>query len=116
MFGPRGTPCAVAALTPAAAIQAAQQETIASAPAEEKIKPGPLCIMACNFCKDPKFLEWVNATFLPVKEARFEQADMRLFLLDTCDIESRVELDQIKDKGAYFLKYIREPFMKWRGV
>lgn len=101
LFGARGTACAVAALTQAATTQAAQVETVADTPKE---KVGPLCIMACNFCKSPRFQKWLRVT---------NEASARQVILETCGINRRTELDSNKQAAAVFLTEIRAPYMEW---
>ena len=73
-----------------------------------------LCIMACVFCRDPKFLEWVTeqvgssySDIAPPREAKE-------FILDRCGIDSRAKLDIDKAAADRFHKLIREPFLAWR--
>jgi hypothetical protein len=104
MFGARGTSCAIAALTLAASVQAAQQETVASAPA---VKPGPLCIMACTFCADPMFQKWWGLK---------SEAEAKALILDVCAIESRKDLDLLPYAAEHFHNDIRKPFLAWKAM
>ena len=77
------------------------------APVEPKQKPGDLCIVACNYCKDPAFLRWVGA---------IHPNGARQFILDKCLIKSRKDLDTDKMAATRFLTLIREPYMAWRAA
>jgi len=102
-----GAAFGVVRLTQESTITAAQKETQEAA---SKERPGNLCIMACNFCDDPIFLDWVcekyhipNKDFIP-KE----------IICGICGIESRKELDHNAKAAEIFHKNIRKPFIEWR--
>jgi hypothetical protein len=61
--------------------------------------------MACNFCKDPLFLEWCGG----VSE---EQA--KKFILDECLVSSRKDLDLCPDAAQKFHREFRIPFLSWK--
>lgn len=112
LFGARGTSCAVAALTQAASIQAAQQEAIEAAP-EPKTRAGQLCVMACTFCADLKFQEWADS----LSDTRIEdEKDAKSLICAVCGIKSRKELDADKYAATRFHTLIREPFLAWRAA
>ena len=69
-------------------------------------KPGPLCILACRWCKDPEFREFA--------QVESEDAAKRWILL-TCQIDSRKELDSLPYAGPLFHEFVREPFMAWKA-
>ena len=73
---------------------------------ESKQKPGDLCIVACNYCKDPAFIRWVGA---------IHANGARQFILDKCLVKSRKDLDADKMAATRFHTLIREPFMAWRA-
>lgn len=64
-----------------------------------------LCIMACVFCKEPDFQRWAGVAT--------EQA-AKSFILKTCSITSRNQLDTDVLAGATFHQQIRQPYMAWR--
>lgn len=64
-----------------------------------------LCIMACVFCKEPLFQQWAGVST--------EQA-AKTFILKTCGIASRNELDTDVIAGALFHQEIRRPYLVWR--
>lgn len=56
-------------------------------------RPGPLCWLAIGFCEQPKFLAFSGA----------DSADeAKRFILNTCGVESRKELDTNADAAAKF--------------
>lgn len=77
-----------------------------TAPVAAKVKPGDLCIVACNFCKDPEFIRWAGA---------IHPSGARQFILDTCGVTSRKFLDSDKVAATRFHTLIREPYMAWRA-
>lgn len=81
------------------------------------IKPGQLCVMACAFCADPRFFDWVDERFMPAGEfMERTETEAKQFILETCGIESRKELDVNKDAAARFHQEIRMPFMTWKAA
>lgn len=78
-----------------------------------KEKPGPLCVMACNFCADPMFWQWIeDGETFPVNSAD----DAKEFIFRICRIQSRKELDQNSFAESVFHAEIRKPFMAWRDA
>jgi hypothetical protein len=108
LFGARGTPVAIAALTVDASTQAAQQETIA----EPKTKAGELCVMACTFCKEDQFWVWMTRNFNC--EVNSED-DAKYLILHVCRIESRKELDTNHYAAERFHIEIRRPYLAWKS-
>lgn len=98
-----GVPFALARMT---------KEASVTPPAEPKTKPGPLCVMACNFCEDPIFWRWIY-TFHSTNAENAE--DAKDFILHFCCIESRKELDSNVKAAEAFHKYIRGPFLAWKA-
>ena len=80
-----------------------------------------LCIMACVFCKEPLFQEWVRqqaaAAGLLIhgasRVARGEQ-EAKAYILQACGVTSRNDLDRVPAAAALFHKLIREPFLAWK--
>lgn len=77
-----------------------------------KVKPGDLCIVACNFCKDPLFWRWVSQSQY---ECRTEK-HAKEWIYGVCDVESRKDLDTNRIAMTRFLTLIREPFLAWRAA
>lgn len=98
-----GVPFALARMT---------KEASVTPPVEPKTKPGPLCIMACNFCEDPVFWNWIHETST-YPCASIDQA--KVFILENCEIESRKQLDTLPPAAADFHRFIREPFLAWKA-
>ncbi|NHZ94629.1 hypothetical protein [Massilia sp. CCM 8734] len=78
-------------------------------PPEEKQRPGMLCIMACNFCAAPDFIDWAIGV-------TGNADDAKAFVLSTCGIDSRKKLDTDKAAAMRFHSLIREPYMKYKGA
>jgi hypothetical protein len=76
------------------------------AQAETKQRAGELCIVACNFCKDPAFIRWVGA---------IHPNGARAFILDRCVVSSRKDLDTDRMAATRFHTLVREPFLAWRA-
>lgn len=72
---------------------------------EPKTKAGELCIMACNFCKDPLFLKWLGVA---------DEHTARLRILELCQCASRKDLDSDPYFANLFHAYVRSPFMLWK--
>lgn len=105
-----GTPFALARLTKEAAGKPVVEPV--SQPEAPKEKPGPLCVMACNFCADLVFWEWISRGG---GYANDEQ-DAKRFILYTCEIDSRKKLDQSERAAQLFHALVRKPFMAWRDA
>lgn len=76
-------------------------------PEQQKEKPGQLCVMAVNFCKDPMFRQFHNLD---------DEEEAKDFITGFCGIASRKELDSNKHAADQFLKFIRAPFLAWRDA
>ena len=110
LFGARGTPLAVVAL----------KEGFAQAkePEAPKEKVGPLCLLACQWCADERFQEWVRKTTKTVfavtgndgrlTTARGEEESKR-FICQQCEVDSRKQLDH-PEAAEKFHRLIRKPY------
>jgi hypothetical protein len=83
----------------------------------EPVKRGPLCIEACEYCKDKDFQRWAAQ----VSSTDPSEANAKAYILSVCRVSSRKELDYgPPSAGAFFRQEIRVPFMRWqreqRGV
>lgn len=79
---------------------------------EEKQKGGPLCRLACIWCKDKDFWEWLYEHYgqgVPV-ENEDEAAEL---LRAICEVNSRSELDHDPAGAARFHNIVRNPFIEW---
>jgi hypothetical protein len=106
-----GVPFAIARLSKEAAGKPAVEPV--SQPEEPKQKPGQLCVMAVNFCKDPMFWTWIMEAH---GLACFNQAEAKEFVLNQCQVESRKELDDLSNAAELFHRLIRRPFLAWRDA
>lgn len=69
-----------------------------------------LCIIACLFCRNPNFRTWAaNKSGLVLSEGEAKQ-----FILDTCGVKSRNELDTNEAAGKLFHEKVRAPFLAWQ--
>lgn len=71
-----------------------------------------LCIMACVFCRDVEFHNYLAA--LAPGMGLFDEGMAKDFITGVCVIESRSQLD--KDAGAAerFHNLVRLPFLAWK--
>lgn len=80
-----------------------------------------LCIMACVFCKEPLFQQWVklkrDVLQLPCFGKGAPPPDEELakeYILQTCGIISRNELDRYPTAAELFHERIRKPYLAWK--
>lgn len=73
----------------------------------EKPKGGELARLAGQICQSAQFQEWCE---VESAEAAAE------WVRNTCDIESRAELDHDIGAANKFHRLVRLPFLEWRGV
>ena len=82
-----------------------------------------LCIMACVFCRDPAFqlfagtLHRAEQEFLYGYQASVKGTPEQIakaFILTTCQITSRNELDTNPEAAKRFHDHIRLPYLAWR--
>lgn len=78
-----------------------------------------LCIMACVFCRDPVFQTWVklqeHARKLPaVPSYRTDEDLAKAFILYSCGVASRNDLDRNPAAAQHFHDRIRKPFLAWK--
>lgn len=83
--------------------------------------PGPLCIEAAGYCRNEQFQHWVimegydedRLKTDPVIHALSDEELAKQFILDTCGVSSRKELDTVPEAGLSFVNLIRIPFIHW---
>jgi hypothetical protein len=110
LFGTRGTPVAVAAITQEAAQEQAQKETIES----DKPKGGPLAKLAGIWCTEPSFWAWANlSTIHGYTDDIVDSDDAAKFVRVVSGVDSRSELDHNPDASRIFNEKIRLPYMEW---
>jgi len=76
-------------------------------------RAGDLCIVACAFCADATFRHWVEQ-FYPVAGALSGSCHAKEFILKTCGIASRKELDTSAAAAELFHRIVRRPFLAWK--
>ena len=72
-----------------------------------------LCIIACIFCRDSQFHQWLAET-AGLTKPRDGQA--KAFILRVCSISSRNELDTNPDAAYLFHELVRKPFLAWKEL
>lgn len=81
-----------------------------------------LCIMACTFCRDKQFHAWMEAMArvaglsASTPAAAFDEQSAKVFILASCGIESRNDLDTNAEAAARFHAQVRLPFVTWRDA
>ena len=110
LFGTRGTPVAVAAITQEAAQEQAQKETIEA----DKPKGGPLAKLAGMWCNDKDFWKWANQAD-GVGLIVSNEKEAVEFIKYVCNIESRSILDHNTIAANIFHEKIRIPYMEWQN-
>ena len=81
-----------------------------------------LCVMACCFCRDPLFQNWVmqrdDRVELPATSAAnaslFKDQSAKLYITMKCGVNSRNELDTNPEAAQRFHDQIRTPFLAWK--
>jgi len=71
---------------------------------EQKPKGGELSRLAGIWCKDVRFHDWSNAA---------NEEEARQFMLDTCMVSSRADLDNDDSAAQIFHNLIRIPFAEY---
>lgn len=81
------------------------------------MKSGPLCILACQWCKLPEFWEWAkNTTHCGLLWHVENAKDAAEFIKELCEVDSRKCLDSDVLAGRVFHASIRQPFMAWQAA
>lgn len=70
-----------------------------------------LCIMACVFCRDKQFQEWVAERTQRVVAA---ESTAKVYITAVCQVSSRSDLDTDEDAAARFHDLVRKPFLEWK--
>lgn len=101
-------PVALAPLNPAA---------LSLAPAAPSNRPGPLCLLAVQWCKDAKFQNWLFEKLAisgwqvsPVTSEETAKNNLCLLL----GIQSRREIDTNPEAAMRFQTLIRLPYMQYQ--
>ena len=82
-----------------------------------------LCIMACVFCRDPLFQDWVRACaaerrilFVGGRLTARNEAMAKAFILHECEVKTRNDLDTNPDAAKRFHELVRKPFLEWKEL
>ena len=73
---------------------------------------GDACYRAVQWCKDPVFWHWITSLCGDFGSCASENA-AKLFIKETCFIESRKELDTDNEANKAWHREIREPYRLW---
>jgi hypothetical protein len=84
-----------------------------AAPQEPKERPGQLCVMAVTFCADKAFWHWIERVH---NLDCSSEEEAKGFVLETCNIDSRKELDTNRAAADAFHQQVRRPFLAWRDA
>jgi len=68
---------------------------------EAEVKGGPLAELAGRWCRDDQFRQWADVS---------DESTAREYILSTCGIQSRKELDHNAQAARIFHERIRNPF------
>lgn len=76
-----------------------------------------LCIMACCFCRDPQFHAWLGRleTERTGETIVFGEESAKAFILASCNVSSRSDLDTNPKAAERFHTLVRKPFLEWKG-
>lgn len=69
-----------------------------------------LCIMACIFCREPMFHRWLQS----IQPGDVSEDIAKQFILITCQVKSRNDLDRSLDAAERFHVHIRNPYLAWK--
>lgn len=80
-----------------------------------------LRVLACMFCKDPQFHAYLRDISKdldgpPINSEIIGEYFARIFVLRTCKVESRTELDLNSIAAYRFHQLVRGPFMAWKAA
>jgi hypothetical protein len=71
---------------------------------------GPLCLEAIDYCRNVLFQRWVAQEVGDTASEALAKA----YILYTCCIESRKELDTSPEAKLAFVNLVRIPFIHWQ--
>jgi hypothetical protein len=69
--------------------------------------------MACAFCRYPDFLAYLQE--IDPKHQRWTEGGAKEFILATCQISSRSELDRDERAALRFHELVRAPYLAWKA-
>lgn len=107
LFHAPGSPLVIGRLTQQAAQESVQKEAV---------KGGELAKLAARWCLDTGFLEWLDTAHPHEADEPHDEKSARAFMLLTCHIDSRAELDNNPEAAEAFHELIRKPYLRYQGV
>ncbi len=109
-FGEIDMPVALAPLNPAALSPAPVEPP---KPESERVKPGPLCMLAVQWCRDEAFQDWIVKRYGP-RNAMPSELMAKEIMKSRLNIKSRKELDTDLEAQNLFQQIIRLPYMMYQ--
>lgn len=117
LFGSPGTPIALAALKAGFAAHGLATNPVVAHKepnVSDKPKGGELAKLAGQWSKDPNFWRWASKTNPPKWDIRTEE-EAAAYFYETCEVDSRADLDHDKVAAERFQALIRGPYMRYTG-
>jgi hypothetical protein len=89
-----------------------QKESANSRSAREPL--GDLCWRAVQWCKEPEFWAWVSTQMWPKDPSQWpvDEEEAKKYVLRTCNVKSRKQLDSSSEARLLFNQLIRGPYQK----
>lgn len=72
-----------------------------------------LCIMACAFCRDVDFHNWLAE--LAPGAGYFDEEMAKAFITEACGVASRSDLDKDPAAADRFHQLVRAPYLAWKA-
>lgn len=85
---------------------------------EDAVKGGPLSQHAGRLCKDSDFQRWVAAEGGDKRTFGYAMGEdgARAFIIETCKVDSRKDLDHDRRAAQAYENFVRRPFVQWLGT
>lgn len=71
-----------------------------------------LCIMACCFCRELRFQQWIFQQ--TDRTVYIDEDGAKAFIVTACVVKSRNELDTNPEAAQRFHEHVRIPFLAWK--
>ena len=110
-----GTPFGIARITGEASMTIPASEMTLETRSfgkEETAAVGPLCRLACQWCKDPEFWQFLRDGGSDCDSEEKAKAEV----IYNCGITSRRHLDTNEAAATIFHEYYREAFIAWKAA
>lgn len=82
-----------------------------------------LCIMACIFCREVAFQDWVRTQaeargilFVGGRLPARNESMAKAFILHECEVKTRNDIDTNPDAAERFHELVRKPFLEWKAL